>query len=357
MTRRRLGTYLLLALSVVIAGDFLLGKFVEWRSTSKDSPKYGASIYPRIYPAPYSMSEMRPFTAPSAATVNTQGFRHPVEVTPTKERPRVFVLGGSFAFGQGASGDSTYYLAYVRQRFPDIEFVNASSPSFLAVQEWILLGLKILPLEPDGIIVIDGFNDVAIPLAFGERAGSPFGWSISEDLLGGDLLGTVGAWIRAHSNVYRILHRVLVLRRTAKPETRAALLPEIQRDYLRATTLTYETCQGLGLPVWHVFQPHVARGKPLSEVERRYIYAGLSDALGAMQPQVIAPAKALADSRGIPYLDLANCFAGHTETIYLDYCHVNDTGHRILGTEIADFLERTGFREKVTAAFRRSNGR
>jgi lysophospholipase L1-like esterase len=98
---------------------------------------------------------------------------------PPGERRRVFVVGGSVALGDGASTGATRWWRVLEEKLraalhdDKIDVIPAAMQSFVTTQERITLELYVLPLKPDVVVVLDGFND-AENLAFGVRPGDPY---------------------------------------------------------------------------------------------------------------------------------------------------------------------------------------
>jgi len=333
----------LLLLVVLLAGylafEWLLGAAIQWRTTRED--KQDADIGLRIFPAPYTMSELRadPAARNPVCVINNQGFRHPVTVTREKTRPRVFVLGGSFAFGAGGSREDTYYLAHVRRAFPGIEFVNAGGASFIARQQLVKLALDVTPLDPDGILIIDGFNDIALPMAFGQAPGTPWQWNEYRKILSGRFWQVLRGYYVAKSQLYRLASRVRITGQATGPRFRDQVYPEIARQYAEATTLTYDWSRARGWPVYHVFQPQLAVQKVPSAAEAKLSLPALSAGMREFYPQLEEVARGCAASNQVPFLSLLGLFSNVTDQVYVDYCHVNDRGQQMAGEAIADFLK------------------
>ncbi|MEX0702410.1 MAG: SGNH/GDSL hydrolase family protein [Planctomycetales bacterium] len=110
----------------------------------------------RIRLSPVNFYENQPGWRP--ASINSLGFRGP-ELDATKTRPRVVLLGGSAAYGLGVDEEETF-LALLRRRFPEYEFINAGVNGYLSVHELGATVFRVLDLEPDLIIAFDGWNDI-----------------------------------------------------------------------------------------------------------------------------------------------------------------------------------------------------
>ena len=137
--------------------------------------------------------------------INEQGFRddNPVPLEKPKDEIRIFLLGGSTAFGQwSASNQATATIsskleARLNERVaqqkrspekyqpiplpvykPELEkaltlplkiregqyrVINAAVPGYASGNELAQLALQILPYSPDAVIVLDGYTDLMLP--------------------------------------------------------------------------------------------------------------------------------------------------------------------------------------------------
>jgi lysophospholipase L1-like esterase len=100
-------------------------------------------------------------------TINAQGFRGPD--WPREKAPgtaRAIVLGGSAAFGHGASADEKVFHALLERalaaRAPAgrrVEVLNAATVGYESRQELVSLETELLDYAPDAIVLFDGWND------------------------------------------------------------------------------------------------------------------------------------------------------------------------------------------------------
>lgn len=135
--------------------------------------------------------------------INDQGLRdsEPLPLAKPKDEIRIFILGGSTAFGQLTPNNnatlSNQLEARLKQRVsqqksspakyrPDIfpffvptrqqlmklppkiregkyRVINAAVPGYTSGNELAQLALKILPYQPDLIVVLDGYGDLMLP--------------------------------------------------------------------------------------------------------------------------------------------------------------------------------------------------
>jgi hypothetical protein len=135
--------------------------------------------------------------------INDRGFRDdkPLPLAKPKDEIRIFVLGGSTAFGQGNTTNkatiNSKLQALFQQRLqqqksspkqyrPDVlpffkpeglkylglspkirsgnyRIINAAVPGYTSGNEMVQLALEILPYKPDAIVVLDGYADLLLP--------------------------------------------------------------------------------------------------------------------------------------------------------------------------------------------------
>jgi len=116
--------------------------------------------------------------------INNEGFRGP-EIS--KEKPentyRIFVIGGSTAFGSGSTSDGTTIPGYLQKEFDNVnldfkvEVINAGQLGMFSWGETQTVKNSLVHYDPDLIIIYDGFNDIVQPftvLRDGTTANSAF---------------------------------------------------------------------------------------------------------------------------------------------------------------------------------------
>jgi hypothetical protein len=102
----------------------------------------------------------------STVNINSEGFRGE-EFFSQKDNStyRVFLIGGSTAFGSGATSDDTTIPGSLQKQFEEInpelnvEIINAGVPAANSNTENKLIFDKIIGYDPDLLIFYDGWND------------------------------------------------------------------------------------------------------------------------------------------------------------------------------------------------------
>jgi len=113
---------------------------------------------------------------------NSYGFRGP-EFSKNKleDTFRIFAVGGSTTFGSGVFDNQTF-SHYLQETYDKanldfkVEVINAGIPGYYSVQEVTLIKNRILALEPDLLIVYDGWNEVR-KYGDGDSDASPTSWN------------------------------------------------------------------------------------------------------------------------------------------------------------------------------------
>ena len=105
------------------------------------------------------------------ATINSQQFRYDRDIgvfPKPADVYRIFLTGGSVAFGGGAPSNSTAISGFLEKILNDslaatlgkkIEVVNAACPAWASTQERIWIEQRLSEMQPDMIISFSGNND------------------------------------------------------------------------------------------------------------------------------------------------------------------------------------------------------
>lgn len=302
----------------------------------------------------------------------------------------VLVLGGSVAAGFGLHG----WPRLERELSNGlggrkVRLFRHGRAGFKQPQQLMLLGyLFTLGFEPDAVVNLDGFNEVALGLANARKGAHPLYPSVSHwgrllsthepDAAGYDLLIDVRADVRrareladaalARGDHSSALLAEWTLARLAKVRTRGlarydeflasvaesgdfadrlgpdfdedteAVLASIVAGWVRASRAMHGLCADRGIPYLHVLQPtlHDEGSKPLTEDERASS-AGAPDWIEGVQRGYPLLRAAASDLRGqdIRFLDASRLFASVDETLYYDVCHFLEPGHELLAEAVA----------------------
>ena len=103
-------------------------------------------------------------------SINSYGFRGPeFEVQKPEGTYRVFVIGGSSTLGAGTADNATI-PAHLERMYREselpfrVEVINAGIPGAQSYIEHMLVKDRILEMDPDLLIVYDGYNDIVVSI-------------------------------------------------------------------------------------------------------------------------------------------------------------------------------------------------
>ena len=138
-------------------------------------------LYMRVGGGEGDYKRIKPDQHYPTININSHGFRGPeFEAEKPDDTYRIFVIGGSSAFGIGTADGSTIPAHLERMYreanpFPQlrIEVINAGMVHAQSYTESLMVKNQILQLDPDLLIVYDGHNDIQYSI---DNPGRDEGW-------------------------------------------------------------------------------------------------------------------------------------------------------------------------------------
>lgn len=275
------------------------------------------------------------------AHIDAQQFRHPTDLELPKPAGvfRVFVTGGSTAFGTGAPSDETTIPALLQQLVDEelggaskrIEIVNAANPAWASTHERMWIATRLAEMQPDLVVSFSGNNDAHFAFlglhVFSFRTYAEHFFT----LLDSDILAAAG------HEPFPIPWNPSV----EDPVPPAEVLRRLEVN-LRATT---EALRPTGAPYVFILQPTLAATKKaLTEREAGHLSG---ESLGEGCNDYFRRVYALYRTE-LPKLDLAGFhFADASDALddvpadtelFLDSYHFGDRGNRILARRLFELL-------------------
>ena len=266
------------------------------------------------------------------ASINSEQFRYEKEIgLPKPDNTfRIFITGGSTAYGSGASSQDRTIAGYLEKMLTkelspvtqlNYEVVTAANPAWASTHERIFIENKLSELDPDMIISFSGNNDVH--------------WGF---------LGRNVLWFRSYADelfldlikqVYHLTDQPVIPEITQiVPEKVAPSL--VAKRLSKNVKLSSFALSLEGTDYVFVLQPTLAvTGKQLTTREAAKVnkesqeyfkqcYTQIEEALGAFA----------ADN--YHYVSLTNVFdtLGNQEDIFIDSYHFGDKGNEIVAANI-----------------------
>jgi lysophospholipase L1-like esterase len=144
----------------------------------------------------------------------------------------------------------------------EVRVISAAVDGFVSTQERLVLNLMVLPRCPDAVVIVDGFNDAAMPAMFGVRPGDP----INQGLLYRRFYATADGLMRLiadHSAVVRYLWHTRMMDALDENRRRIAGSDAAIAHYGRSTAAVYldnvsrmlARCRQRGVPCAAFVQP------------------------------------------------------------------------------------------------------
>jgi hypothetical protein len=366
----------------------------EWYFYRKFMKEFGSLGYTkehlakgRLQDSPYSVYEPVPNTLnlKSKFRQNNYGFRDEEDTGPKQEGEyRIFILGGSGAIGQGAmqqfiriSGQHEYASEYtisaylermLREAVPErpIQVINAAVSGFKLNHEYPFYMSTIRKLEPDLLILIDGYNDLFFPLE-GDFYVSDYDRGLWENhRYKTDFTYKYGMYLMSKSYIFFYLGKELFTSKydydeevytkwlnTPPPVDTAALegrwkekLSEFRTamdDVFKRYEIFLKTCEVDSVDILFCPQPLLSLKPFRTDVEKAlYSYnaseCGVDELMAEHQGYryFLARFDSLAAARDLNYLNLQWEINKSQEQIFVDYCHLTFLGNETIADLIKD---------------------
>ncbi len=310
-------------------------------------------------PAPYVMFRARPGYEAEGLTITRHGFRGPEwpDGPKNEDELRVAVLGGSAVFN-GLTDERTIPSLLARALSTRlggrrVVGMNGGVVSANSTQELVLLVTDVLDVDPDVVVVLDGFNDIWSPLNYDDRVGYPYNFMVNEAAWRAYVESDNVEWLVSRSRVLQRIRRLfdpnaLAIRDpvplAARGETsQLAELPGRAAElYLKNWRKMAQICDANGIDCLFALQPTLLYRRPLVGAEQRIpIRAPAQRAVREFYARVereIGAGPEARTIRGGVVLSLGGMFENYPIEAYWDEVHVFDEGNALIAHRLADVL-------------------
>lgn len=262
---------------------------------------------------------------------------HLVTAQKSKDETRVFVLGGSVAFGEGASQPENRWFVQLERLLREktgknIVVIPAANHSHVSTQERIIYDLYVSPFSPDVVIFLDGFNDANTAVS-ASRPGDPFGQGTiylrdRSPLYG--FLNDIGKHVRL---VQYFIEQTIIeaWSNPITPETLASQAESVASVYYDNLANLNKRCRNEKVKCVFFLQPYWNQ-----TLRNRNIAPENCDLSMDSNYKRLLELKT-----AYPFVtDFTGVFDDAPEVPFFDPAHFNDKGHLILAEKMADFLIR-----------------
>ncbi len=356
-----------------ILGAFILvfaGAEIFLRIGEKD---YQTGEYADInttYPYPYREYGAEPLYRSEKINTNSIGLRGTRECQPKTDKCRVIILGGSAVFGMGVSSDdktiSVNLEKLLNKKFGENKFevINAGQGFYESSSELMLYLTELLPLKPDLVILLDGFNDVSHSLILPDLVGYPVIYPQWKDKLlaitSNDLtIADIGRPIYKLMKKSELLKR-LMLKSFIVGYNRGLYGKNLEQDasrkyppnfkaidkYIDNVIILSELNKIRGIKTLAALQPAIFYKEDLSLKERKYLENELDnsaytqkDTILLMYEEMNKKLEGLAEDKKLLYFDNINrLLKDFPDEMFLDYSHLTDRGAEITAEKLLEIL-------------------
>ena len=279
----------------------------------------------------------------SHVRINSLGFpRDEIVVPKPPDIFRIACLGGSTTFGSCNSGNDTTWPARLQKeldrRFPHVrvEVVNAAVPGYRLTDSRINLLQRVLPIEPDLIIIYHAYDDI--------KHQQRIAYERSPRATGRPTFIT--RWLTRRSTLFnKLAGAIHIVGTPARYEDRRDTLPaQAVRDYRQHLEALLAECRQRRLPTvlctsatrFRAEQPDDARRKAAGAALHGNRYLSV-DGLIRSYRMFNAETQALADRHGVPCADLVAAVPPDPDH-FSDSIHLSEAGCEAVAAALINTL-------------------
>lgn len=294
----------------------------------------------------------------STFRINARGLRGPEPAAPKPAGlVRVLLLGGSVAWGTGASGDDATIAAGLQHELAArweparVEVINAGYLGYTTFQEALFYQLLADDLRPDAVVALDGFNDFREAMMHGAADARDCSLAAAKQAAASRPAGLPGLlpaprqWLR-QSAIADGLYMQLATRGFVPPwpaHTDAALVAQTVAIWRRNLTALATMARQRNTPCFFALQPALGIGRKTLTAEeqdavRREALRWTQDPVAGLRlyfDRARRQLAVLASETGCVAADLTDVFDAETGTIYVDPCHTGNRGHALIARRLA----------------------
>lgn len=336
--------------------------FLDWAYLLGQIRDYGVGSEGIYYP--FTVTGLKPnysFKLKNMdISINSSGFRdEEFSIPKKKDTFRIFILGGSTVEGiYNERWTLDYYLQKeLDSMFPNLEVINAGVGGYYSQNELALLQTRILDLEPDFILIYNGFNDLQYGARPDYEKGKAPNYKAHENLL--EALAnrpTVSSVLAYNANflAHQSAFIKIVFRSLFNSKVPYTYFPDIKineqaiNDYVNNVKIMKAVLEAAKIPGLITFQPVLPYCKEkTTEYEKSVLNYLINEEKtnwieesNMVWPRVGKIIRDLPDSNLVKTRDISCVLEDYAETAYIDSIHATPGGYEVTAKGIADIIKR-----------------
>jgi lysophospholipase L1-like esterase len=304
----------------------------------------------------------KPNTQLPTVKTNSLGFRDkPIEPRKPDEF-RILLLGGSTAWGMGASSNEHTVAGVLESILNDGEdkvsyrVMSGAYMGWRSRQELVALMEFYDRFDPDLVVSLTGYNDLFVLMHDEdlELLTRPevmmLAKAVDESIRPMSTLtalrkvaGSLGIW-RIVVYIKEKMRRAVPKQGAVqyKPQVAKRFIPQIADRYITMANFARRHGSDLMLAI----QPdiHTTKGLVTEEelgVRKRFNdrWKNIDETYGKYRIELLRQFDVRLQQEGIPVIDLGGVFDSEDEPVFLDACHLNDQGYAIMANALRDAIK------------------
>lgn len=331
---------------LVCIGMFLVVEIISRKFISTRPPiEQRFPVQHFRHPRPYSMFAGKP----NANGLNSLGYRGPEPQMPKPANEfRIFFLGGSTVYLGDPPISDLVQEFFQQNSLSYVKTYNFGVISSVSGMELARIVFEISDFAPDLIVMYNGANDIAHPLAWDPRPGYPFNFIAYEHnpLLDKDLKSyPTGALFLYGSNLMRYFFRDYFIEKFVplkkiREECRYMSLEwkqEIIKGYVRNLVKAHKISKAFDSEFIAFFQPWVYFKESLTDTEQRLVDTDNKEFVQEMRTGILAEINQL-QHENLNFVDLSLVYQENPQELFKDQMHTLQEAKPIVAKAIYDRL-------------------
>jgi hypothetical protein len=299
-----------------------------------------------VIPHPYTGWRSRPNQKLNTISINKNGLRN-ADIKQDKTIKNCFILGGSVAWGFGASSNEKIPSTLIEKNLKDdykinVNVINLADQCYSSFEELNSFMFSFGELKPSMVIMLSGVNDVVQEMNNNYRINDV---GLINSFLWMNKLG-----IFKETNFIKLIFKILIRSYKKKQVINSEFFHfnKSSRDkiahtlYTRKNDIIKTICEQNKIPVYNFLQPDLYFKKKKSNYETRYMNFVddnhgnfIQDKMKQLENFML---KKEYSTKFFKNISLLNCFDDNEETIFLDRTHVGDKGNEIMSRKISSCI-------------------